>query len=71
MPQLFFEDKEIIYLAHPIDTFHDGRRALSLCVSFSTAPVRVTFLSNVSRLMPTPLRILSSKSFAFTFVVTK
>jgi len=28
--QLFFDHKEIIYLAHPIDTFYDGRRALSL-----------------------------------------
>ena len=30
MTQLFFDHKEIIYLAHLIDTFHDGRRALSL-----------------------------------------
>ena len=30
MTHLFFEHKEITYLAHPIDTFHDGRRALSL-----------------------------------------
>jgi hypothetical protein len=30
MTQLFFEHKEITYPAHPIDTFHDGRRALSL-----------------------------------------
>jgi len=30
MTQLFFEHKEITYLAHPIDTFHDGRRALPL-----------------------------------------
>jgi len=27
MPQLFFDHKEIIYLAHLIDTFHDGRCA--------------------------------------------
>ena len=30
MTQLFFEHKEITCLVHPIDTFYDGRRALSL-----------------------------------------
>jgi len=30
MTQLFFEHKEITYLAHPIDTFRDGRRVVFL-----------------------------------------
>ena len=30
MPRLFFDHKEMIHLTHRIDTFHDGRRALSL-----------------------------------------
>jgi hypothetical protein len=45
--------------------------AHSLYVSFSIAPVRVTFPSKVSTLMEAPLIILSLKSFDFTFVVTK
>jgi hypothetical protein len=49
MTQLFIEHKEITYLAHPLDTFHDGRRVLPLIIILH-GPLRVTFSSNVSTL---------------------